>query len=656
MSHTARQRTPVSSVATNRAAAWSAAVCGVLLISISAAGPSWLDSAELIAAARELGGIHPPGHPAWLSLAAIADWWPLGPYGARVVWLSAVMGAVSAWFISRLATRALRDFASTTAGAWWSFASGLTIACSGSMWFIGARAEVYTLALATNLWALDAALRAGDRALDRTTIAPIVETAIAVSLGLLNHHYLTVFAMPAIVVAGWPALRGAVTARPRELAIAIAVALFLGLGYLAPSLRALADTEMRWGNPATAAGFWAGITAAHFQVSVTGSQVSIGTNLAVLLGAITVHMGTWLALLGLLGLGIGALRRTRLWWVLLLALLGSLATKALMAINTHNPDDFGYTALAAASLAISIAFVGGSLFAPDGPLKGFTAARRNRLSLLVVPWILLLAGLQALHTASDPDVNLANLRAPDVIDSHMRRQLSPGALYLSNYVFLGFNEQAWRIAEGRRPDLTSAHLSFRTGDTDGGRRYNRWLGDKRPALRPVTVAASRLKRAPIGNILMLAERWDVFAEHDPDLRIPPDLFGFNGIVNRLWRNAERTQGHAVAVEQDRHERTWNKLYRQLQQHNTLDHQTREVLLWQHTLHAAHALRAGWVKVAEAELKRAHKLAPHDQMTSNLSRRVSVLNDAITQRDKRRVRQTILHYRRMRFDELVSRGQ
>jgi hypothetical protein len=634
-------------------AMWAAVVCGVMLVAVSAGGASWLDSAELIAAARELGGIHPPGHPAWLSIAAFADLFPLGPYGARVVWLSAVFGAVSAWFVARLAGRAMGAFGGTKAGHWWTFGAALAFSCCGSMWLIGARAEVYTLALACNLWALDAALRAGDKCDDPRLLSPVVETAVALALGLLNHHYITVFAVPGIVVAGWPALRQFMRGGSRPFWIALAVGVFMGAGYLAPSFRALADTEMRWGNPASSAGFWDGVTAAQFQVSVTESTGNILDNLAVLLGAITAKMGKWLATLGLVGLGVAALRRDRMWWALIATLFGSIGTKALMAINTHNPDDYGYTALAAAVMAIGIAAFGGCLFAADGPLRRLSGVRRLRLSLFVLPWVLLLAILQAVQLAGDPDTNLANLRSPDLIDTQLRTQLSPGALYLSNFVFLGFNEQAWRIAEGSRPDLTATHLSFRTGDTDGGRRFNSWLAMRRPQLRSLAVAATHLGKSPVGNILPLVESHDVFAELDPDRRIPSHVFGFNGFANRLIRMSERTLDQSVSATQDRHNRAWERLYTQLARHGPLNHQSREILVWQHALHAANALQRGWVVVAEDELRRATKLAPKDRAIGNLSRRAAVLNDAIEQGDKARAHTIVARYDRMPFAALAG---
>lgn len=641
----------------DRHAWFAAAIGGILLALVAAPGPSWLDSAEFIAAAAELGGIHPPGHPAWLSIAGLAHGMPLGPYSARVVWLSVLFGAGCVLLTARLGRRVMGAFGHTAAGGWWAFGAGLLVAASGSLWFAGARAEVYTLQCLTCLWALDAALRAGDAARDGRPYGHVtgacVEVAVAVAVGLLNHHYITLFTLPALVVAGWPALALLARNRPRGLMIAAGCAAFLGLGYAAPSLRALADTELAWGNPATGAGFWDGVFARHFQASVTDADVSIADNLAVLFGALGERTGVWLAALGLIGLGLGALRRTRGWLAAALLFVGGLATKAPMAINTHNPDDYGYTLVSVAMLGVGIAAFGGFMFGPDGPLQRLTPTRRRRLSVLILPWLILMSGLNAAQLWADPDVRLSHMRAPDVIDSHMRARISPGALYLSNYVFLAFNEQAFRIAEGRRPDIAAAHLSFRTGDTDRGHRFALWFKGRHADLGNIAIAAARQGGAPIGNILGLVERFDVFAEPDPDNRIPTSLYGFDGFADRLVRREERTMDYDVRPIAERHERIWDDVYARIDDVCQLDRQTIEVLSYQHALEAAHALRRGWRMVADKELVRARALAPRDGTIAGLQRRVAQLDSALQQGDAKMFRQLWLGFSKMPLGELAG---
>lgn len=614
------------------------AVTIAAMVQGSAGGPSFLDSGELIAAARELGGIHPPGHPAWLSLAGLAELLPLGAYGARVVWLSALFGGIAAGLLTRIARRVLGAFGQTPAGALWSAATGLALASSLSLWLVGTRAEVYTLALATNLWALDAGLRAGDASKRGDRWLPAtVEVAIAIALGLLNHHYVTLFAIPAVLVGGLPALR-ALFKQPRALAQVVGVAAFAGLAYLAQPLRALADTEMRWGNPATPKGFWDTVTAAHFQRSVTAAHVDLGHNTMVLLGTVADGMGIWLAGAGLIGLGLATIRRSRVAIATWVALVSGLMTKALMTIDTRNPDDHGYVLFAAAALALGLALGARVVFGEDGLLPNLTKKRRAWLATIVVPWLLLFAVLGFVLRTTEPSTWLAPQRGSDTVDDELRRALPPGAVYLSNYFGMQFNEAAWRIAEGRRPDIVTSHISFRTGDTDGGGSFKRWFAQRYPKEKTLAIAAHRLGRAPIGNVLEMAEEGRVYVEHDPKTQIPSTVLGFDGLAHRIKPRSERTLEYNLAVERTRHKRTWDRLYGRLGKPTLLDHQTRSVLAWQHALQVAHALRRGWRTIARDELVRARALAPRDGMLDRLEGRLQLLDGAWRDGDIKRFHQ------------------
>jgi hypothetical protein len=282
------------------------ALTAAVLVLMAAPVPGFLDAGEFVAAARELGVIHPPGHPGWLSLAGLAELVPIGPIAARVAWFSACWAGVSAALIVRIGRRLLAAQAVTAAqGTAGALVAGLTLAASASLWLVGTRAEVYTLALASNLWAIDAALAAGSTAsAGRRPERFAAMATVAVALGLLNHHYLTLFALPAVLVAGWPALKTlhASAGRWRWL---VATALIMGLGYLALPLRAVAGVELRWGDPETLAGFWDHITAAYWQRSVSeGAAVTGGVfeGLGMLLFGVVDGLGVPLGALGLFGL------------------------------------------------------------------------------------------------------------------------------------------------------------------------------------------------------------------------------------------------------------------------------------------------------------------------------------------------------------------
>lgn len=602
-------------------AAWAAGgIATAALAWYGAPSASWLDSGELIAAARELGVVHPPGHPAWLSLVGLADGLPLGPHMARVAWLSALACGAAVFALVHAAGR----IDAAPLSRWWqafaAIAPGLLLLGCTSLWLVGVRAEVYALQLATNMWALGAALGAGAAAARgevRPALVGLASCGLGLALGLLNHHWVALFAMPACLVAAGPALALAWRRHRSVLGAAVLACAWLGAAYLALYWRAGAPVELRWGDPTTWAGWWDTVTARHFQSAVTGSAVPVRDNFVVLFGMVLSDLGPVGAAGGLGGLVVlGVQQRWRIVVALALAIGGALATKALMPIDTGNPDDHGYVLLAPAALALAFGCV----------LRALLAAGQGWALLATVATVGQLAG-QAGAIATEPACQLDGMRSGDVVDGHLRRTLPPGALYLSNHYALGFNEQAFRVGEGRRPDVVAAHLSFRTGDTDGGLAFQRAWARAHPHLRGLASAAANLHRAPIGNVLALAEARPVYTEQDASLRIPPAYYGFDGLVHRLLPAAERSLDYDLAAERDRRDRLWRQLYAGLGASAFDDGPTRAVLVWQHALQAAHALRRGWPTVAGMEIERARRLSPVDATLVRLDARRAQLEAA-----------------------------
>lgn len=624
------------------AAAW---FCGGLtfatLVVVAAPVPAFLDAGELVAGARELGVLHPPGHPSWLSLSGLQEAVPFAPVSARLAWFSAFWAGLSAFLLARLARRLVAAIGlSNEAGGHAAWAAALTLGASGSLWLVGTRVEVYTMALAGNLLALLAAAAAGDAAIAAVAgsaprprgVAPVPApalppgvaahvglTAIAVALGLLNHHYVTLFALPAIAVAGWPALR-LLLRRPHVLAAAIATAAILGLGYLALPLRAASGAELRWADPIDLPGIWDHVRAAHFQRSVTEAAGAPLASAGLLLTGLVERLGVWLGGLGLAGLVVLALRPRRLVWATWLALVGGLGGKALMTVDLRNVDDHGYALLAVAAMALGA----GALVAT---IATTLAAARSRLMGLALAVVSLLCVGNVAALVADPNTAPHGQRGPDAIDDALRQAIGPGTLWLPTYYGTTFQEQAFRLAEGRRPDISAAHLSFRTGDTDGGRGFARAFAARHPDDADLARAALGLQGAPLGNILERIERTQVTIELDPDNRIPPALIDVGAFGHRLLRERERKLDYSPAVLRERAQTAWTRLQDALGPVERLDHATRAALLWQHSLEAAHALRRGWRDVARDALARARAIAPADAGVAALDARLRRLDDA-----------------------------
>ena len=639
--------------------AWLAAAVATALTAVCGApANSWLDSAELTACAAELGNIHPPGHPAWLSLSQLVRFVPLGPFPWRVALFSALAMGAAVFLLVRLVRAQLAEHGSRALTSAWALLAAGALLASGSLWQVTVRAEVYTLALATNLWALHAALLASQLAQRpnrdvRLIAGYLAAWTMAVCLGLLNHHYVAIFALPASLFAAWPALVWLVRRHPRVAAAIVLGGAWLGLGYLALGLRGHADTEMRWGDPATLPGLWDTLTAKHFQKNLTEIHVDYLDNFLVLAGMVAEALSLPVAALGALGLAFAVLWRDRLQGALWLALLGGLATKAVLQIDTRNPDDHGYILMAPAVLALGAGQLGAFIGGRRGVLAAWPEARRLPLVRGGVALALALVALQLAALWAAPETNLAGLRAPDSVDSQLRNALPPGALYLPNYYGLGFNEQAFRIAEGRRPDIAAPHLSFRTGDTDDGAAWQAWFAKRYPELADLAQAAHALHRAPVGNLLARAERQPVWAEQDPELRSPPGVYSFDGIANRLLPQAERGLAYDVAAILQQHQLVWTQLDTELGVRGLADGPTRAVLLWQHALQTAHALRRGWLTVAHEELARAQALSPHDRLLALLAARVQTLEIAFHDGDAQQFRTLWQHWQTMDFATLAS---
>ncbi len=644
------------------AVAWLGAGLGAALWCWFAAPvPGFFDAGELVAASRELGVIHPPGHPAWLSLAGLQEAIPLGPVSARLAWVSAIACGVGVFAAVRLSRRLLGALglpsAAQEVGAG---ASAVLLAASGSIWLVATRVEVYGLAFACNAVALAAAAAAADacgalgpgRPLDPAHVARqrasarlwSAVAALAVALGLLNHHYVALFALPAIVVAGWPALRRGVGWR--AMLTLVACGAVAGLGYLALPLRAAQDIELRWADPIDWRGLWDHVRAAHFTRSVTEAGVSPGDGAATMLAGLVERTGPALGGIGLAGLVLSALRPHRLVAAAWLALVGGIGAKAVMRVDLRTPDDHGYALLAVLALALGAAVVVGGVAAALTRVQA-------RLRWLALALIVALGAGQIALLASDPDAAPWRQRGADAVDDAIRAKVPPAALFLPVYYGTAFQEQAFRLAEGRRPDIVAAHLSFRAGDTDGGRGFARSFIARHPADAGLARAAQALGKTPVGNLLARVETSPVVVEHDPDLRLPPSVVDVGAIAHRLLPERERKLDYSPGPLRAKAASEWDKLGRRLGDPRQLDHGLRSALLWQHALDAAHALRRGWREAARDALQRARKIAPRDQGIAALDARLRRLDDAWARGDAKGYRELWTSWTRLDLTALTS---
>ena len=143
----------------------------------------------------------------------------------------------------------------------------------------------------------------------------------------------------------------------------------------------------------------------------------------------------------------------------------------------------------------------------------------------------------------------------------------------------------------------------------------------------MVLTAARSGRAPVGPLLARAERQPVYAEQDPDGRIPAPYFGFDGTVHRLLTEPERRLDLDVEHWRQRQAQRWQRLYDRLSDADLADKSSKSILLWQHALQAAHGLRRGWLELTRDELKRAEALQPGDRSLGRLRERLAALDAA-----------------------------
>ncbi len=277
--------------------------------------------------------VHPPGHPVWLLLARLYAFLPLGSVPFRVALLSATCGALTVWLAARLAARLAASAGPVAQGL---AAATAAFLAAGSTAMLGeaTRPEVYALNAALVLFAVDRALSH----LESGKPGDLAVAGVAAGLGLGNHHYLVVFAAPALFLAARHLrdLRGPMVTGGLAL-----------VAYAALPVRALTQPVINWGDPSTPGRFFDVLTAKTFQVSVSAETrgAPILDNLATALGMWADAAGPVTIAFGLSAAVLGLLRQTRVAAVLLALLAGSLATKVLMFIDPENPDDYGYFAV-----------------------------------------------------------------------------------------------------------------------------------------------------------------------------------------------------------------------------------------------------------------------------------------------------------------------
>jgi len=249
-----------------------------LALGVIAASPEpyWLDSPEFTAAAATLGVPHPPGHPLYVMLAKPFTLLPIGSIAFRVSLASAVFGALASLalfeiallFVAYAAPRLRRPSQAVV-----SAATALTASVAPGWWFQSVRAEVYSLEAALVLCAFYLFAR---HALNREPQGDgaLKVGAFVCGLGLANHHFIMLAAIPAAIPRLVALARTRGGAGAARLAAALAGCAALGLlPYLFIPIRSIAGAPVSLGGAVTPGELAWVVSAKVYQKSMAAQEL-----------------------------------------------------------------------------------------------------------------------------------------------------------------------------------------------------------------------------------------------------------------------------------------------------------------------------------------------------------------------------------------------
>lgn len=585
-----------------------------LLVYLWCAGPTfyWLDSGELVAAAWGLGIAHPPGHPLAALAGRLVAYLPVGTIALRVTVACALQAAAACALTAAIAYRlvaAVESGVERTAGdpRWPVHAAvlctALSVGLSYAVWFQAVRAEVYALNLLLILAAVHQLLcwtanQDGRR---------LLLAAMFGGLGLCNHHFLVLLALPGAALYLLVQRR---SLGSKQL-VGVALAGCLGLTTLVYlPLRAEQAPRVDWGAPHTVERFGWVVSARAFQKAVPeASRQSAGQRGQAALFALFGGLTPLGVLVALGGLYLAARRRaSRPAALLLLAVAaGNLLTPLLIGFDPFNPDAHGYLAVAVASIAPGIAVLASA---------AVEAARRVAGRAASVALTLPLVGLPVYQLCDN--LPRADLHDHWAAEATARALVSgpPGALVVTSYYQSIFNAWALRATADYRPDLLVYHRNFVSQPG-----YAETISRRQPELAPLARAAKRARRLPLVALDRIAARRAVRVEYD--LNVPPDLAARlvpAGLVERYRPGAPSRPGPLDRAAHRRRIVAWERsLDSAGGSRPSRESETRRAVVWVHYRLARYACRRALPGLARFHLSRARRWAPRSRAIAELER-------------------------------------
>jgi len=563
----------------------------------------WLDSGEFVAAAVQLDIAHPPGHPLSALYGKLLSFLPLGSLSFRVALGQALAAAAASALHCRATHAALSGMRLPERVSWaLALAASWASAFTYALWFQAVRPEVYalqTLCVAgvfERLLALTA--QPGAR-----QARPLLGAALALGLGLTNHHLIALLLVPAGCVGVWLALRAR---RLRSLAAAFLLGALALCVYAYLPLRAAHAPPANLGDPRSLERFAWVVSARVYARDMGGEAAEPLSHRALdVIGLWYEDCGALVLALALIGLYAGLrLARTRAASaVCALVLFVDAGARAWLGPVRANPDILGYLAPSFLALGTCAALGLGALFWLWQEHWPQRAAWTGRIA-----WLAPLAALGLLPQAH-ARASLAGFAATDGLDELRLRALPARAVVLHSAPQSVFRAWELNAVEGVRPDVQHVPLPFL--------RYpgaSEALGARAPDLREVIsdylAAHDHLQLA---SLRRLARTRPSYVELDT--RVAPALYPFLRPLGLLTRV---TGAPLAAGDLD-----WPALGRTAAQlrarvgADLRETETARQLLWIHYLNAVQLGALGQLTAADAELQRARTLQPMERRLGEL---------------------------------------
>ncbi len=598
----------------------AAAAVPLSLSILNAAGdPYWLDSPEFTAAAVSLGIPHPPGHPLYVMLTRPFTLLPVGTIGLRVSLASAVASAAAVWLLFEMTLLVVKKM--TLSVPPWihpvvALGASLLAFINHGWWFQSVRQEVYGLQVLLVFAALFPVIRYTFTEAPDRDARLLHLSAFFFGLGLANHHFIMLVALPAAIPALVRAARSDGPAPfPHYLRLVAATATGL-LAYLFLPARSLAGAPVALGGVHSISDFIWVVTARVYQKSMTReSALYLQDTPSDAIFSIMGELGPVVVVAALAGFYLLLRRRsTRLAGITLaLAACVTLFLRMLMGFDPFNPDYYGYVlptiGITAAAAGLFAAVVLHVLYRTVASAR-FIGPVLAAAIFLVPVW----KGRSTVHST-----DLSSFHATrDAFDAALS-DAPDHTVVIAGYYKLFFMLWSPGFIDGSRPDIHVINPQF-----FGYPGYLASVARRTPEIKELAWSIFVKNAITERAVASLASRGPLRVDPstwtgDEALRhLIPD-----GLLYLAFPAAVSTTELATSV--PRHEDRWRRLYHSLGT-GWKEHETWRFLCWQHYQDAVFFSRAGERDAARAAVARSIALGA-------ATPQINALEDALRKDEK-----------------------